>query len=338
MRAITFDEPGGPEVLHIAEVDDPPAPGPEEVLIDVAATAVNRADLLQRQGMYAPPPGASDIIGLECSGWVADTGEDVELPAGAEVCALLSGGGYATRVLVPAGQVMPLPDGVGVVEAAALPEVACTVWSNLLGGEHDRIGTTAHVADGETVLIHGGSSGIGTMAIQMIRALRPHCRIAVTAGTPEKLARCQELGADIAINYREEDFVERLREETDGHGADAVLDNMGAKYLARNVDVLARDGRIVVIGMQGGVKAEINLGVLLNKRGALIATSLRHRPAEQKARVCAGVVREVWPAVADGRIKPIVDCVLPLEQAARAHQTLTDSTHIGKLLLQARQA
>ncbi len=333
MRAITVDQPGGPEVLRIAEVDDPPPPGPGEVLIDVTATAINRADLLQRQGFYAPPPGASPIIGLECSGRVAAVGEGVERRVGDEVCALLAGGGYASKVLVPAGQVMPLPGGISLLDAAALPEVASTVWSNLLGRVSDDIGNTAGLRDGETVLIHGGSSGIGTMAIQLVRALRPSCRIAVTAGSSAKLDRCRELGADLAINYRDQDFVAVLREATDGHGADVILDNMGAKYLARNLDALALDGRIIVIGMQGGTTAQTNLATLLHKRGALIATSLRGRPAQQKARVCAGVVREVWPAVADGRISPIIDGVLPLEEAAQGHRLLDESNHVGKIIL-----
>jgi NADPH2:quinone reductase len=333
MRAVTFDHPGDPSVLHVTNVDDPPAPGPGEVVLDVVATAVNRADLLQRMGFYQPPPGASDILGLECSGRVAQVGSGVELSPGQQVCALLAGGGYASKVLVPAGQVMALPAGLSLVEAAALPEVASTVWSNLLSTETDDAGTSARLAGGETFLVHGGSSGIGTMAIQLVRALRPTCRIAVTAGTPAKLDRCMELGADIAINYREQDFVAELREQTGGHGADVILDNMGAKYLTRNVDALADDGRIVVIGMQGGTKAEIDLGSLLYKRAALIATSLRGRPPEQKARVCAGVMREVWPAVAAGKIRPIVDRVLPLEQAGAAHQALDDSGHIGKIVL-----
>jgi putative PIG3 family NAD(P)H quinone oxidoreductase len=333
MRAVTFDQPGEPEVLYVDEVDDPPAPGPGEVLIDVTATAVNRADLLQRQGFYEPPPGASHILGLECSGRIAAVGAGVELAIGTEVCALLAGGGYATKVLVPPGQMMALPAGIGLLEAASLPEVACTVWSNLLGGDQDRIGTTARLADGETVLLHGGGSGIGTMAIQLVRALRPNCRIAVTAGTADKLDRCRELGAEITINYRDEDFVEALLAQTDGYGADVVLDIIGAKYLTRNVDALANDGRVVIIGMQGGVSADLNLAGLLHKRAAIVATSLRGRPDEQKARVCAGVVREVWPAVADGRIRPIIDRVLPLAEAAQAHQALADSTHIGKVVL-----
>jgi NADPH2:quinone reductase len=333
MRAVIFDNPGDPSVLHLADVDDPASPGPDEVLIDVAATAVNRADVLQRQGFYPPPPGASPILGLECSGTIAAVGPQTQWAVGDEVCALLAGGGYATRLLVPAGQVMPVPTGISLVEAGALPEVACTVWSNLLGSESDDIGSTAELADGETLLVHGGSSGIGTMALQLVRALRPECQIAVTAGTSEKLARCRELGADITINYREQDFVAQLSDETGGHGADVVLDNMGAKYLARNIEAIAKDGRIVVLGMQGGTRAELDLGLLMAKRGALLATSLRGRPPEQKARVCAGVVREVWPAVEAGKIRPIIDRMLPLSEAGQAHQAVDDSTHIGKVVL-----
>jgi len=326
MHAITLEQPGGPEVLRWSEVPDPGQPGPGEVLLDVVATAVNRADLQQRMGFYPPPPGASELIGLECSGTVAAVGGGVTgWSTGDQACALLAGGGYATKVLIPAGQLMPIPDGVDLVEAAALPEVACTVWSNLIW--------KAHLSDGETLLVHGGSSGIGTMAIQLVRALRPKARIAVTAGSAAKLERCRELGADIAINYRDEDFVARMREETGGHGADVVLDNMGATYLTRNVEVLAADGRLIILGLQGGRKAELDLGVLLPKRASIAATSLRGRPAEQKAEVCAGVVREVWPAVTDGRIRPIIDRRLSLADAAEAHRVVDESGHIGKVLL-----
>jgi putative PIG3 family NAD(P)H quinone oxidoreductase len=333
MRAVTFDTPGDPDVLRVDEVPDPAPPGPGEVLLDVTATSVNRADLLQRMGFYEPPPGASTIIGLECSGVVAQAGDGVELQPGQLVCALLAGGGYAAKVVVPAGQVMPVPDGVSLIEAAALPEVASTVWSNLLAQPSDQIGASALLMDGETFLVHGGASGIGTMAIQLVRALRPGCRIAVTAGSADKLERCRELGADITVNYRDEDFVAALREQTGGRGVDVVLDNIGAKYLERNVDVLATGGRVVVIGMQGGTKAELNLGTLLYKRGSLIATSLRGRPAEQKARVCAGVAREVWPAVAAGAIRPVIEQVLPLERVAEAHRAMDAPGHIGKIVL-----
>jgi putative PIG3 family NAD(P)H quinone oxidoreductase len=326
MHAVTLTSFGTADVLRWTEVPDPGQPGAGEVLLDTVASAVNRADLLQRQGHYPPPPGASEILGLECSGRVAAVGPGVEgWSVGDEVCALLSGGGYASAVLVPAGQLMPIPDGIELITAGGLPEVACTVYSNLF--------MTAGLADGDTVLVHGGSSGIGTMAIQMVRALLPSATICVTAGSDEKLRRCAELGADVLVNYRDQDFVERVRAATDGRGADAVLDNMGAAYLERNIDVLAPDGRLVTIGMQGGVKAEINLGALLSKRGTVTAKSLRSRPPAQKAEICAAVVREVWPAVADGRIRPIIDRVLPMTDPIEAHSVVESSTHIGKVLL-----
>ncbi|MDZ5619588.1 NAD(P)H-quinone oxidoreductase [Nocardioides sp. HM23] len=323
MRAVTVAEPGGPEVLTISELPDP-EPGPGEVLIDVAATAVNRADLLQRQGFYPPPPGASDVIGLECSGTIAGIGEGVTgWDVGAPVCALLAGGGYASRVAVPAGQVMPVPDGVDLVTAAALPEVACTVWSNVF--------MIAGLQPGDAFLVHGGAGGIGTMAIQLASTLG--ARVLATAGSAEKLELCRSLGAEVAINYRDEDFVDVVRRHTDGHGADVVLDNMGAKYLARNVSVLADEGRLVVIGLQGGVKAELDLGQLLSKRGAVIATALRSRPVDGKAAICASVVEHVWPLVADGKVKPIVHQALPLDQAADAHRLVEAGGHSGKVLM-----
>jgi NADPH2:quinone reductase len=326
MHAVTLSGFGDVNVLRWSEVPDPGQPGPGEVLIDVTASAVNRADLLQREGNYPPPLGASDILGLECSGRISALGDGVEGWAiGDEVCALLAGGGYASQAVAPAGQVMPVPDGIELITAAGLPEVACTV--------HDNLFTTGALADGETVLLHGGSSGVGTMAIQMVRALRPAARICVTAGSKEKLERCRELGADVGINYREQDFVEEVRAVTDGRGADVVLDNMGAKYLARNLDVLAPDGRLVIIGMQGGTKAEINLGALLPKRGTVTAKSLRGRPPVQKAAICARVVQEVWPLVADGRVRPIIDRVLPMSDPVEAHSVVESSTHIGKVLL-----
>lgn len=323
MRAVTATEPGGPEVLTVTDLPDP-EPGPGEVLIDVAATAVNRADLLQRQGFYPPPPGASDVIGLECSGTVAALGEGVTgWDVGAEVCALLAGGGYASRVVVPAGQVMPVPDGVDLVTAAALPEVACTVWSNVF--------MVAGLRPDEAFLVHGGAGGIGTMAIQLTKALG--AQVFATAGSPEKLELCRSLGADVAIGYRDEDFVEVVRAGTEGRGADVVLDNMGAKYLQRNVSVLADEGRLVIIGMQGGVKAELDIGKLLSKRGAVIATALRSRPVEGKSAICSSVVENVWPLVAAGRVEPVVHQVLPLADAAEAHRIVEDSSHSGKVLL-----
>jgi len=323
MHAITASEPGGPEVLSLTELPDP-TPGPGEVLVRVAATAVNRADLLQRQGMYPPPPGASDVIGLECSGTVAALGDGVKgWSVGDEVCALLAGGGYAEQVVVPAGQLMPVPDGVDLVTAAALPEVACTVWSNvfMVGG----------LRPDEAFLVHGGGGGIGTFAIQLASALG--AKVLTTVGSEEKAARCRELGADVTINYRDEDFVDVVRRSTDGAGVDVILDNMGAKYLDRNVDALADQGRLVIIGMQGGVKAELNIATLLGKRGAVIATALRSRGLEDKARICASVVEHVWPLIADGTVAPVVGATLPLEQAGEAHRMLDAGEAVGKILL-----
>jgi putative PIG3 family NAD(P)H quinone oxidoreductase len=302
-------------------------PQPGEVLVKVSAAGVNRADLLQAEGNYPPPPGASETLGLEVSGTIADVGEHVERwSIGQPVCALLAGGGYAEFVAVPAGQVMPVPDTVELHHAAALPEAACTVWSNLV--------MTAGLSAGHVVLLHGGASGIGTHAIQVTRAL--DCRVAVTAGSTQKLDLCKELGAEILINYRDEDFVERLRDATDGAGADVILDIMGAAYLDRNVDALANDGRVVIIGMQGGVKAELNLGKLMGKRGGVFGTTLRARPAYgpgSKSEIVREVVRNVWPMVADGRVRPIIGAEFPIEQAAAAHELLRSGDVSGKVLL-----
>ncbi|NXY97197.1 NAD(P)H-quinone oxidoreductase [Streptomyces sp. BR123] len=323
MHAISIEQPGGPEALVWAEAPDP-VPGEGEVLVDVVASAVNRADVLQRQGFYNPPPGASPHPGLECSGRISAVGPGVSgWAVGDEVCALLSGGGYAERVAVPAGQLLPVPEGVDLVTAAALPEAACTVWSNLF--------MVARVRPGETVLVHGGSSGIGTMAIQLAKAVG--ATVAVTAGGPEKLARCKELGADVLIDYREQDFVAEVRAATGGAGADVILDIIGAKYLARNVDALAVNGRLAVIGLQGGAKAELNLGTLLSKRAAIAGTTLRARPSAEKAAIVAAVREHVWPLVAAGRIRPVVHAVYPVREAAEAHRTMESSTHVGKLLL-----
>lgn len=326
MRAVTIPSPGGPEALVVADVPDAVA-GPGEVLVEVTASAVNRADLLQRRGFYNPPPGASPYPGLECSGRVAALGEGVTgWSVGDEVCALLSGGGYAELVAVPPGQLLPVPAGVSLLVAAGLPEVACTVWSNVFD--------LARLQPGEVLLVHGGTSGIGTFATQL--AARAGAHVVVTVGSPEKAARALELGAERAVLYREEDFVEQVRAHTGGRGADVVLDNMGAAYLPRNVQVLATGGRLVVIGMQGGVKGELDLGALLMKRAAVHATSLRARPAHEKAAIVAGVLAQVWPAVEAGDVRPVVDQVLPLEQVAQAHQVLEDSHHVGKVLLQVR--
>ncbi|RYU08775.1 NAD(P)H-quinone oxidoreductase [Nocardioides iriomotensis] len=323
MRAVVVTEPGGPEVLTVRDLPDP-EPGPGEVVLDVAGTAVNRADLLQRQGHYPPPPGASDVLGLECSGTVAAVGEGVERwQVGDEVCALLAGGGYASKVAVPAGQLMPVPEGLDLVSAAALPEVACTVWSNVF--------MVAGLRADETLLVHGGAGGIGTHAIQVAHALG--ATVLTTAGSAEKLELCRSLGADVAIGYREQDFVEEVRRATDGRGVDVILDNMGAKYLDRNIDALALEGRLVIIGMQGGAKAELDISTLLRKRAAVIATTLRSRPTEEKAAICAAVVEHVWPLVADGAVRPIVHTTLPLDRVGEAHALMADSGHSGKIVL-----
>ncbi|MEW2161717.1 NAD(P)H-quinone oxidoreductase [Streptomyces sp. NPDC007084] len=327
MYAITIPEPGGPEALVWDEVPDP-VPGDGEVLVEVVASAVNRADLLQRQGMYNPPPGASAYPGLECSGRVVEVGTGVSgWAVGDEVCALLGGGGYAQKVAVPAGQLLPVPKGLDLLQAAALPEVTCTVWSNVF--------MVAHLRPGETLLVHGGSSGIGTMAIQLAKAIG--AKVAVTAGTREKLDFCAGLGADILINYREQDFVEEIERATDGAGADVILDNMGAKYLDRNVRALAVNGRLAIIGMQGGVKGELNIGTLLNKRAAVSATSLRARPLSEKTAIVAAVREHVWPLIDGGHVRPVVDRELPMSEAGEAHRVLEESSHIGKVLLVAPQ-
>lgn len=323
MKAVRPRKPGGPEVLEYVDASDPVL-REGEVLLDVAATAVNRADLLQRQGHYPPPPGASDILGLECSGTVAAIGAGVEdLAIGQEVCALLAGGGYATRVAVPAGQVMPLPDGVDLVTAAALPEVAATVWSNVM--------MVAGIRSGESLLVHGGAGGIGSFAIQLGRALG--ARVLTTAGSAEKLALCAELGADVTIDYHEQDFVEVVGRVTEGVGVDVILDNMGAAYLSRNVAALAPEGRLVVIGLQGGTRAELDLNALMRKRAAVVGTTLRARPVAEKSTICAAVAEHVWPLVADGTIRPVVGRRLPLAEAAEAHRLMESGESTGKILL-----
>jgi putative PIG3 family NAD(P)H quinone oxidoreductase len=322
---VVVSEPGGPEVLRVEEVPDP-EPGPDEVVIDVVAAGINRADLLQRKGNYSPPPGAPPYLGLECSGTISAVGGTVGgWNVGDHVCALLAGGGYAEKVAVPVGQVMTVPAGVDLVEAAALPEVACTVWSMVFGPNAGRL------QPGERLLVHGGSSGIGTMAIQLAHGRG--AQVFVTAGTSAKLDFCRKLGADVLINYREEPFEERVAQETDGAGVDVVLDNMGAAYLARNMRVLAKDGRLVVLGLQGGTKGELDLGTLLAKRATVHAAGLRGRPKEQKAQVVAQTQHAVWPMIESGAVRPIVDRVLPLDEAAEAHRVVEASQHIGKVLL-----
>lgn len=323
MYAIAIREPGDPEVLEWTEQADP-RPGPGEVLVDVAAAGVNRADLSQRQGNYPPPKGASEILGLECSGTVAELGEGVaDWRVGDEVCALLAGGGYAERVVVPAAQLLPVPDGVDLVDAAGLAEVACTVWSNVVmeGG----------LTAGKLLLVHGGSGGIGTSAIQIGRALG--ARVAATAGAAESRAFCRELGADPVIGYRDEDFVEVVKELG---GADVILDNMGASYLDRNLSALAPDGHLAVIGMQGGRKAELDLGRMLVKRLRISVLGLRGRPLDGptgKAAIVADVREKLWPHVVAGRVRPIVQGRIPLPEASRAHSELEAGGVHGKILL-----
>lgn len=323
MKAITLPTPGDADALVLAEVPDPePAAG--EVRVKVAAAGVNRADVMQRMGHYDPPPGASAYPGLEVSGTIDAVGEGVDgWSVGDEVCALLSGGGYAELVCVPAGQLLPVPSGISLADAAALPEVVNTVWSNVF--------MTANLLPGQTLLVHGGSSGIGTMAIQLAREVG--ARVIVTAGSAAKLEACRELGAEVLVNYREQDFVEEVKAATGGAGADVILDNMGAKYLARNVEALATNGRLVVIGLQGGTKAELDLGLMLRKRAAVIATSLRARPADEKATIVAAVREHVWPLVEAGRVRPVIHSRHALADAPAAHRELEESGHIGKILL-----
>ena len=303
------------------------APAPGEVLIRVTAAGVNRADLLQAAGNYPPPPGASDTIGLEVSGILEAVGDGVtNWSPGQQVCALLAGGGYAEYVAVPAGQVLPAPANVPLEHAAGLPEVACTVWSNVV--------MTAGLRPSQLLLVHGGASGIGTHAIQVARALG--CRVAVTAGSRNKLELCAELGAEITIDYHSEDFVEVVRA---AGGADVILDIMGAAYLDRNVDALAADGRLVIIGMQGGVKAELNIGKLLAKRGGVFATALRARPVDGpagKSEIVARVRDEVWPLLADGQVRPVIGAEFPIAEAQAAHELLESGDVSGKVILRVR--
>jgi putative PIG3 family NAD(P)H quinone oxidoreductase len=321
MRIVDVTAPGGPENLIITDAPAPQA-GPGELVIAVAAAGVNRADLLQRQGHYPPPPGVSEVIGLEVSGRVHEIGEGVDgWSLGEECVALLAGGGYAEYVVAPAGQVIPPPPGVDLVSAAGVIEVAATVASNF---EH------VHLSAGETVLIHGGAGGIGTFAIQYAKALG--ARVLTTAGSPAKLALCRELGADEAIDYHD-DWPEAVRAATGGRGVDVILDVMGAKYLEANVASLATDGRLVVIGLQGGAKGTLDLGRLLAKRATVTATGLRFRPVAQKAAICRLVAERIWPMIADGRIRTAPETRFPLDRVADAHRHLASGDNTGKVIL-----
>lgn len=323
MRAIIATEPGGPEVLRLSEVETP-RPGPGQLLIRTAAAGVNRADVLQRQGHYPPPRGESEIIGLEVSGHVAELGEGVQGQGWAEgdpCVALLAGGGYAEYVAVNVGQVVRPPVGVDLVTAGGLMEVAATVVSNM---DH------VHLRAGETLLVHGGTGGIGSFAIQY--AAQQGCTVAATAGSAEKLALCAELGAAITLDYHD-DWVAGLKEATGGRGADVILDIMGARYLDANVRSLATGGRLCVIGLQGGTKGELNLSMLLTRRGTVTATSLRFRPTEQKAEICRRVAEVVWPLVESGRIRLAAETRYPVEEVAAAHGQLTGGDNVGKIIL-----
>jgi len=323
MKAIVFDTPGAEDVLKIGEVPSPPL-GPDEIRIRVRATAVNRADLLQRQGMYPPPPGASPLLGLECAGEVAELGAQVRgWRVGERVMALLSGGGYAEEAVVHHGSAMHVPDALSDAEAGAFAEVFLTAFSNLF--------MLGEVQRGGAALVHGGGSGVGTASIRLLR--EAGVQVIVTAGSDEKCQRCRDLGADVAINYRSGDFAPTVREATGGRGVDVVLDSIGGKYFAANLDCLALDGRLVIIGLIGGAKAEINLATLLMRRQRVIGSALRTRPVGDKAEIVTRFVDRFGAAVAAGRIKPVVDRVLPLAQAADAHRIVQSSVHFGKVVL-----
>jgi putative PIG3 family NAD(P)H quinone oxidoreductase len=323
MRAVTIPTFGGPEVLRVDDRPDPVA-GRNEVVILVTASGINRADLHQREGNYPPPSGVPDWPGLEVSGTIAAIGAGVtDLQVGDRVCALLSGGGYAERVASPAGLVLPVPDTVSLMDAAGLPEAMCTVWSTVF--------MSADLRSGETLLVHGGSGGIGTMAIQLARAIG--CRVAVTAGSDAKLDACLALGADILINYREQDFVESVLEATDGRGADVILDAIGGGYLDRNVRALAPQGRIELIGNQSGTAGELSVGRLMAKWGTIRASTLRARPLADKEKIVASVLANAWPLVESHQVRPVIDRSYTFDEARLAHQAMEAGDRIGKLLL-----
>ncbi len=325
MQAIQVENPGASYALTLAEMPTP-APKAGEVLIKVAAAGLNHADISQAKGMYPPPPGASTVLGMEVSGTVEALGEGVSnCEIGDEVCALIPGGGYAQYAVASSLCVLPVPDGVSLVDAAALPEVHFTVWTNIMDA--------ARLKSGESVLIHGGSSGIGTAAIQMLSA-RGH-KVFTTAGSAEKCAACETLGAAKAINYREQDFVEVVKAGTGGRGVDVILDMVGGDYIQRNMSAAAIWGRIVNISYQSGMQASVNFAPMLMKRLSLLATTLRARTNEEKGAIRDALLREVWPLIEAGKIKPVVDSVLPLADAQAAHARMASSAHIGKILLKA---
>ncbi|MEP6159320.1 MAG: NAD(P)H-quinone oxidoreductase [Halieaceae bacterium] len=323
MQIVAITEPGGPEVLQLAEAGQPQA-GPGEVLIKVAAAGVNRADIVQRQGFYPPPPGASEVPGLEVAGEIAALGEGVDdWAVGDAVCALLSGGGYAQYALAAAAECLPVPAGMSMVDAAGLPETVLTVWSNVM--------QRAALQPGERFLVHGGSSGIGTTAIQLVSAYG--CPVYATAGSDEKVQACEQLGAEKVVNYREQDFVEVLREHTGGAGVDVILDMVGGDYVDRNIQLAAADGRIVNIAYLQGSQVQANLMPVMLKRLQITGSTLRARPAQFKAQLVAAVREQAWPWIESGRVKPVIHQVFPFAEVAQAHRVMEASTHIGKLIL-----
>ncbi|MFL2433832.1 MAG: NAD(P)H-quinone oxidoreductase [Vicinamibacterales bacterium] len=323
MTVVEVAEPGPPEGFRLAR-RPLPEPAAGEVLLKVSAAGVNRADVMQRQGKYPPPPGASDILGLEVSGTVEMLGSSVrDLALHDQVCALLTGGGYAEYCVVPSPQCLPCPEGVPLVDAAALPEAFCTVWTNVF----ERGG----LEKGETFLVHGGSSGIGTVAIQLAKLFG--AKVFTTAGTKEKCEACLSLGADLAINYKNEDFVEAVQAATQGRGVDLILDMVGGTYLHRNLDSLAVEGRLVVIALMGGADADINLATVMSRRLTLTGSTLRPRSIEQKASIVQTLSQLVWPRLSNGDLRPVIHARYPLSDAAEAHRVMESSTHIGKLLL-----
>ncbi len=327
MRAIVAARPGGPEVLEVAECAVL-QPCPAEVLIRVEAAGVNRPDVLQRMGLYPPPPGASDILGLEVAGIVIAAGSDAEPLIGQRVCALVAGGGYAEFCLSPAGTCLTVPDTLTTAEAAAMPETLFTVWVNLF--------ERGFAAEGDTVLVHGGTSGIGTMAIALGKLFG--LEVIVTCGSDEKCARALELGAAAAINYRTEDFVEVVKARTGGRGVNVLLDMVGGDYLPRNLACLADDGRHVSIAFQRGAKAEIVIPDLMRRRLTLTGSTLRPRSVQFKTMVADEIARTVWPYVIGGRLKPVIDSVFPLDQAAEAHRRMESGEHVGKIVLEMSSA
>ncbi len=323
LKAVLIREAGGPEVLTLGEIPDP-VPGNGEILIRNRATALNRADVLQRMGFYPPPPGASEVPGLECAGEVEAAGPDVSgFRTGDRVFALLAGGGYAEKVVIPAELAMGIPARLDFESAAAVPEVFMTAYDNLVN--------YGRVAAGDWALVHGGGSGVGTASIQLLK--HRGAKVAVTVGSEEKAERCRALGADLAIQYRKEDFAKAIREATGGRGADVVLDIVGGAYLEKNLKSLAPEGRLVIIAAMGGLKGEVNLGLLLAKRLSIQATTLRARPVPYKARLSRQIEADVLPGLADGSLAPVVDRVFDLADAPEAHRLMESNAHFGKIVL-----